>query len=62
MTSMILARTAEEIEEQIDLSYERNYDGMTFSEGVRYTLDWVTGDPDDAPFEIEEEEDDGEEE
>lgn len=56
-TALVLARSAEEVETQIERSYERNYEGLTFAEGVRYALDWATGDSDDPPFEDEDEED-----
>lgn len=34
-------RTEEEIEEQINLSYEKNFSGMTYAEGVRAALQWI---------------------
>ena len=35
--------TEEEVQEQIDESYESDNWGMSYEEGVRYALEWVLG-------------------
>lgn len=56
----VSVRTMDEIIEQVDQSYVQGdtTTNLTFAEGVRYALDWVTGDSDDPPFELESEESD----
>jgi hypothetical protein len=53
---MISARTREEIDQQLDAAMEENgrWPGMTYEEGVRDALQWITGDSDDAPIEASE--------
>ena len=41
--------TEEEIQQQIDDSYESNNFGMSYEEGVRYALEWVLS-GEDAPI------------
>lgn len=47
-------RTKEEIYEQIDKASERiengeTYSGMTYEEGIKDALEWITGDVGDDP-------------
>lgn len=44
-------KTEKEIYDQIDLSYEKDFSGMSYSEGVRAALEWILGD--DAPHPME---------
>lgn len=47
-------KTVAKIYDQIDISYEKDYSGMSYAEGVRAALEWVLGDSDaPAPFEDE---------
>lgn len=47
--------TEDQINSQIGLAIDNNgrYPGMTYEEGVRDTLLWVTGDREDPPMEEE---------
>jgi hypothetical protein len=42
--------SAAKIQEQIDLSFDKDFGGMTYAEGVRAALDWVTGESDEPPM------------
>ena len=57
MTTVII-RTIDEIIVQVDRSYEDTggYVNLTYEEGVRHALDWITGDSDEPPFEDESDE------
>jgi hypothetical protein len=48
-------RSKHEIDGQIEISYdfEERYSGMSYADGVRNALDWVTGYSDDPPFDPE---------
>lgn len=48
-----MKRSEEEIREQIDLAVKNDgtFHGMTFEEGVRYALEWVLGECEEAPME-----------
>jgi len=43
--------SAAKIAEQVELSFDKDFSGMTYAEGVRAALDWVTGDSDEPPME-----------
>jgi hypothetical protein len=45
-----MARSKQEIEDQVALSFDRDFSGMSYSEGVRAALDWMTGDTDEEPM------------
>jgi len=42
--------SASQIQEQIDASFDKDFSGMTYAEGVRAALDWVTGESDEEPM------------
>lgn len=52
-----IERTQKEIDEVIDWTSESestgssNYPGMTYEQGVRAAIDWVTGESDERPDE-----------
>lgn len=53
---MAITRTETEINEQLDKAQEgvengSKYSGMSYEEGVKYALEWVTGQSDDKPME-----------
>jgi hypothetical protein len=53
---MAVVRTTEEIEDQIELAVEgiehgSKFRGMSYEDGVKYALEWVTGQSDDKPME-----------
>jgi hypothetical protein len=54
-----LAVSEEEIDEQINAAVENmdsvgsKWPGMSYEQGVRDALEWVTGSSDDPPIEIE---------
>lgn len=44
--------TDEEIQEQIDIAMSgKNFDGMSYADGVRCALEWVLGDAVATPME-----------
>ena len=43
MGIIMIEVTEEEIQEQIDASYDSEMWGMSYEEGVRYALEWVLG-------------------
>lgn len=47
---MNIKRTEDEIDDQITLAWDHDFRGMTYAEGVRAALDWVTGYTDELPF------------
>lgn len=48
-----IVRTDEEIEAVYNRSYETNYRGMTYEEGVRAMYEWLTGEREDPPFDMD---------
>lgn len=48
-----IVRTDEEIEAVYNRSYETNYHGMTYEEGVRAMYEWLTGEREDPPFDMD---------
>lgn len=48
-----IVRTNEEIEAVYNRSYETNYRGMTYEEGVRAMYEWLTGEREDPPFDMD---------
>jgi hypothetical protein len=50
MGIIMIKVTEEEIQEQIDKSYESDMHGMSYEEGVRYALEWILG-SEDKPIE-----------
>lgn len=48
-----IVRTNEEINKVYDRSYETNYHGMTYEQGVRAMYEWLVGGRDDAPVEFD---------
>ena len=65
---MPLDRTDSAIQEQIDWCRDRqgnivnNYPGMTYEEGVEAALQWVTGESEEKPIDIDPDEEDEDEE
>ena len=60
VTVMMTKRTKEEINEQINRCYDEagnditnRWPGMSYEQGVVATLDWITGQTDDAPIFVE---------
>jgi len=51
-THVLAVRTQKEVDAVVDkcISGDR-FPGMTYEEGVRNALDWLTGEIDDSPFE-----------
>ena len=47
-----LVRTDDEIDELYDMTYESHFPGMSFEDGVKYTIEWLTSE--DAPHPIKE--------
>lgn len=50
-----IKRKAEEIDEQLNRAFEAeasgsNYPGMSYEQGVKYALDWITGQSEEEPI------------
>jgi len=47
-----IVRTDEEIEAVISKSFSTNYFGMTYEEGLRKMYEWLIGETDDPPVDL----------
>lgn len=50
-----IERRAEEIDEQLNRAFEAeasgsNYPGMSYEQGVKYAIDWITGQSEEEPI------------
>lgn len=48
-----IVRSNEEIEKVYNKSYETNYRGMTYEQGIRNMYEWLIGDTDDPPVDLD---------
>lgn len=45
-----MAPTKSEMESEVSETFDRDYSGQTYAEGVRAALDWVLGNTDESPM------------
>jgi len=48
---MTVQRTEEEIREQLNEAGKKDFEGLSYSDGVKAALEWVLGDEDISPME-----------